>query len=117
MPLIAIRNDSAEMIPPFAQCGEYGEFAGIFQAPLLQCADDSGPGAAQEGVGGFFQCDGGGQGGQVRIAQALGIGDAVLHVGVVRLAGQCEAQVGGGVFVCAIHAGRFRELCQALKGA
>ena len=42
--------------------------------------------------------------------------DAPLHVRVMRFAGQREAQVGGGVFVRAIHAGVAGQLREALQG-
>ena len=46
----------------------------------------------------------------------LGGGDALFHGGIIRFAGQREAQVGGGVFVGAIHAGGIGQLCEALQG-
>ena len=100
----------SELVPPCAQRSEYAQFtdpkfAGVGQAALLQRAYDFRMGAAQEGIGGFFQSDGGGHGRLVGGAQFLGGGDAVLHVRVAGFAGQREAQVGGGVFVRAIDAG------------
>ena len=106
----------SKTVLPLAQGSKHAEFGGVGQAAPLQGADDLRLGAAQEGVGGIFQRDGGGQGGQVRRAQLLGGGGALLHFGVVRFAGQREAQVGGGIFVCAVHAGVIRQLREALQG-
>ena len=58
----------SETLAPCAQRSKYAEFAGIGEAAPLQCADEFRFGAAQEGVGGFFQRDAGGHGGQVRRA-------------------------------------------------
>jgi SAM-dependent methyltransferase len=104
------------MVLPRAHRGEYGQFAGIGQALPLQGADDLRLGAAQEGVGGLFQRDRGGQGDLVGRAQLLRGGGTLLHGGVIRLAGQREAQVCGGVFVGAIHAGGAGKLSKALQG-
>src|SRR5674476_745756 len=111
----------SEMVLPLAHGSEYAQFtdttlAGVGQAALLQGADDFRLGAAQEGVGGFFQRDGGGQCDLVRRAQLLGGGDALFHGGVIRFAGQRKTQVGGGVFVGAIYAGCIGQLCKALQG-
>ncbi len=103
------------MVLPFAKGSEYTQFAGVGQAALLQGADDLRLGAAQEGVGGFFQRDGGGQGDLVCCAQLLGGSYALFHGGVARLAGQREAQVGGGVFVRAIDTGGVGQAGQALQ--
>jgi hypothetical protein len=107
---------SLEVVLPLAHRSEHSEFAGVAQAALLQGADDFGLRAAQEGVGGFFQCDGGGQGDLVCCAQLPGGGDALLQHGIIRFAGQREAQVGCGVFVGAIHAGVVGQQGQALQG-
>jgi len=82
---------------------------------MQQVADDLRLGAAQEGVGGFFQRDGGGQRDPVCLAQPLGCSDALLQSGIAGFAGQREAQVGGGVFVRAIYAGVVGQLREALQ--
>ena len=105
-----------KLVPPFAQSRKYAKFAGVRQALPLQGADEFRLGAAQEGVGGFFQRDAGGQGGLGGRALLRDLFDAPLHIGVMRFAGQREAQVGGGVFVRAIHAGVTGQLREALQG-
>jgi len=109
------------MIFPLAHGSEYAQFTdttltGVGQAALLQGTDDFRLGAAQKRVGGFFQRDGGRQGDLVCRAQLLGGGDALLHGGVIRFACQRKAQVGGGIFVGAVYAGRVGKLCEALQG-
>src|SRR5450759_683159 len=104
------------MVLPLAHRSEHTEFAGVIQAALLQCMDDFCLGAAQEGVGGFFQRDGGGQRDLVCCTQLLGGDDALFNGGVIRLAGQREAQVGSGVFVGAIYSGGVGKQGKALQG-
>ena len=109
------------MIFPLAHGSEYAQFtdttfAGVGQAALLQVVDNFRLGAAQKRVGGLFQRDCGGQGGLVCRAQLLGGCDALFYGGVIRFAGQREAQVGGGILVGAVYADRVGKLCQALQG-
>jgi len=111
----------SEMIFPLAHGSEYAQFtdttfAGVGQAALLQVVDNFRLGAAQKRVGGLFQRDCGGQGGLVCRAQLLGGSYTLFHGGVVRFACQRETQVGGGIFVGAVYAGRVGKLCEALQG-
>ena len=105
------------MVFPFAQGSKYAEFTRVDPAALLQCVDDFSLGAAQEGVGGFFQCDGGGQGGQVCCSQLLSSRGALLQGVVVWFAGQREAQISGGVFMGAIDTCDVRQLGKTLQRA
>ena len=104
------------MVLPRTHGSECAEFAGVCQAAMLQRADDFRLSAAQKGVGRFFQRDRGGQGDLVCRTQLPGGCDALFQGGVIRFAGQSEAQVGGGIFVGAIHPGGIWEPGQALQG-
>jgi len=103
------------MVLPFAHGSKDTELGGVGQPPLLQSADDLRLGAAQEGVGGFFQRNGGGQGDLVFRTHLPRVCDALLQGGIAGFAGQREAQVGGSVFVCAIYAGTIGQLREALQ--
>ena len=105
-----------KVVSPLAQGSKYAKLAGVRQAALLQGADEFRLGAAQEGVGGFFQRDAGGHGGQIGGMQLRDLFDALPHVRVMWFACQREAQIGSGVFVCAIHPGLAGQLREALQG-
>jgi hypothetical protein len=107
---------SSEIVFPGSHGSEYAQLTGVGQVVLLQGTDDFRLGAAQKWVGGFFHCDGGGQGDLVCRAQLLGGGDALFHGGVTWFAGQRETQVGGGVLVGAIDAGGIGQHDQTRKG-
>ncbi len=73
--------------------------------------------AAQEGVSCLFQAYGGWKGGYACGAQGANLDGAYPQKRVVGLAGQCEADVGLGIFVGTIDQGIVRQGGQALQGA